>query len=166
MKISKATAYSLHALMYMVRHSTQLPVTSNTVAKAEGIPSGYLAKIFQRLTKAGLVKAARSKNKGYVFAKPPEEVSLLELFELVEGGPLFSDCLLRHCECGGTPDNCCIFAKWRSATKKIEKLLDETSLVTAAWNHPDHRFYSLPETLKGINKKSKKKVPKLKLKVS
>ena len=34
--------------MYMVRHSTVLPVTANTVAKAEGIPFGYLAKILKR----------------------------------------------------------------------------------------------------------------------
>ena len=147
MKVSKASAYSLHALMYMVRHITQLPATTNTIAKAEGIPPGYLAKIFQQLVKAAFVKTAENKNKGYVFAKPPEEISLLELFELIEGESLFDDCLLRHCECGGTSDNCCIFAKWLSATKKIKQLLSETSLVTATWNHPEHRFYSLPEML-------------------
>ena len=54
MKVTKSTAYALHALMYMVRHNTQLPVTTATVAKAEGIPSDYLAKIFQQLVKAGI----------------------------------------------------------------------------------------------------------------
>ena len=147
MKISKASAYSLHAMMYMVRHVTQLPVTTNVIAKAEGIPSGYLAKIFQQLVKGGFVKTTRNKNKGYVFAKPPEEINLLELFELIEGESLFDDCLLRHCQCGGTTDNCCIFATWASATKKIRELLSETSLVNAAWNHPEHRFNSLPESL-------------------
>ncbi|MHC4705419.1 MAG: hypothetical protein ACYTFQ_33160 [Planctomycetota bacterium] len=39
MKVTKSAGYALHALMYMVRHSTQLPVTAVTVAKAEGIPS-------------------------------------------------------------------------------------------------------------------------------
>lgn len=151
MKVSKASAYSLHALMYMVRHVTQLPATTNTIAKAEGIPAGYLAKIFQQLVKAGFVKTDRSKNKGYVFAKPPEDISMLELFEVIEGHSLFEDCLLRHCECGGTPDNCGIFAKWASATKKIKDLLSETSLVEATWNHPEHRFDSLPESLKAEN---------------
>ncbi len=145
MKVSKTTAYSLHALMYMVRHITQLPATTNTIAKAEGIPPRYLAKIFQQLVKAGFVKAVRGKKKGYVFAKPPEEIDLLELFELIEGESLFDDCLLKHCECGGTPENCYIFAKWLSATRKIKQLFAETSVVTAAWNHPEHRFYSLPE---------------------
>ncbi|MHC4084138.1 MAG: Rrf2 family transcriptional regulator [Planctomycetota bacterium] len=55
MKVSQATAYALHAMMYMVRHITQLPATTATIAKAEGIPAGYLAKIFRRLVKARLV---------------------------------------------------------------------------------------------------------------
>ena len=153
MKVSIDAAYSLHALMYVVRHTTQLPATTNTIAKAEGIPPEDLSKIFQQLAKAGFVKAAKDQKKGYIFAKSPEDISLLELFELIDGESLFSDCLLRHCECGGTPEKCCIFAKWISTTKKIRQLFAETSLTTAAWNHPEHRFYSLPESLEDANKK-------------
>jgi len=155
MKVRKSAAYALHALMYMVRHSTQLPATTAMIAKAEGIPSNYLAKIFQQLVKARFVKAVKNKNRGYVFARPPEEISLLELFEAVEGSPLFDDCFLRHCECGGTKENCRIFSVWTNATKRIEELLAETTVATAAWSHPEHRFLSLPESLAGP--KSKKK---------
>ncbi len=158
MKVSKASAYSLHALMYMVRHITQLPVTANTIAKAEGIPRGYLIKLFQKLVKAGFVKSTKAKKRGYVFNRSPEDISLLELFEFIEGKRLFDDCLLKHCECGGTPENCCIFAQWVSSTKKMKQLLAETSLVTATWNHPEHRFYSLPESLEKTKKKATKKV--------
>lgn len=156
MKISKATAYALHALMYMVRHITQLPATTNTIAKAEGIPAGYLAKIFQKLVKARLVRATRGHAKGYVFAKQPEEISLLELFEAVEGGHLFDDCLLRHCQCGGTPDNCYIYSQWLSTARRMSRILEETTLVTAAWNHPTHRFYNLPQFQESANEKSQK----------
>lgn len=157
MKVSKATAYAMHALMYMVRHRTHLPVTTNVIAKAEGVPHGYLAKIFQRLVQAGFVKAVRGRERGYVFAKQPEEISLRELFEFIEGGPLFDDCFLRHCKCGGTIDNCCIFAQWHSATKRVNRLLGETTLAAAAWNHPEHRFNSLPESLKPVKSKSQSK---------
>ena len=160
MKISKATAYALHALMYMVRHITQLPAKSNTIARAEGIPTGYMAKIFQRLVKARFVKAAKGREKGYVFARSPEEISLLELFEAVENGPLFSDCLLRHCQCGGTTENCYIYAQWISTTKRMSKVLAETSLTAAAWNHPEHRFYTLPEVLETVKRKPREKAAK------
>lgn len=145
MKVRKSSAYALHALMYMVRHGTQLPATTSTIAKAEGIPSRYLAKIFQQLVKSRFVRAVRGKRSGYIFARPPEEIDLLELFEAVEGGPLFDDCLLKHCECGGTPENCRICSVWTSAAGRIKKILEETTVEAAAWNHPEHRFSRLPE---------------------
>ncbi len=157
MKIAKSTAYALHALMYMVRHATQLPVTTSIIASAEGIPAGYLAKIFQRLKKGNFVRSSRGRKRGYIFARPPEEINLLELFEVMEGEPLFDDCLLKHCECGGTPENCCIYAQWVSSTRRINRLLEETTLVMAAWNHPEHRFNSLPESLKTAKNKPEKK---------
>lgn len=144
MKVKQATAYALHALMYMVRHITQMPVTAGSIAKAEGIPAGYLAKIFQRLVKANIVKASKGPRKGYVFARPPEEINLLELFEVIEDGSLFDECFMKHCECGGTPENCYIYACWLRTTKKLSELLAETSIVTATWNHPEHRFNELP----------------------
>lgn len=155
MKVRKSVAYALHALLYMVRHSTQLPATTATIAKAEGIPPNYLAKIFQQLVKAHFVKAVKSKNRGYVFARPPEEISLLELFEAVEGSPLFDDCFLRHCECGGTTENCRIFSAWANVTKRVKEILEETSVADAAWSHPEHRFLSLPESLASSNDKKR-----------
>ncbi len=160
MKVTRSAAYALHALMYMVRHNTQLPATTDTIAKAEGIPSGYLAKIFQRLVKAGFVRAVRGRNRGYIFSRPPEEIGLLELFEAIEGGPLFDGCFLKHCECAGTPENCRIFSIWFNTTRQIKKLLEETTVANAAWNHPEHRFLSLPESLDGTKTKHKTKLTK------
>ena len=144
MKISKAAAYALHVSMYMVRHITQLPATTHAISIAEGIPSSYLTKILQKMVQADIIKSANKPKKGYVFVVPPEEISLLTLFEAIEGGPLFDDCFMKHCKCGGTPENCNIYARWISATKKMNKFLDETSLVDAAWNHPEHRFSQEP----------------------
>ena len=160
MKVSKAIAYALHALMYMVRHSTQLPVTTGTIAKAEGLPAAYLSKIFQKLVKGGLVRSVRGRNKGYVFAKPPEKISLLDLFEIIEKDSLFDECLLKHCDCKGTPKNCNIYASWLEATANIKILFKEITLEKAAWNHPEHRFsdkLSFPELSKTGPKKKRTK---------
>lgn len=145
MKISQASAYALHAMMYMVRHRTQLPVTSRTIAKSEGMPSGYVSKVLQQLVKEGFIRSVRGRNRGYVFVRPPEEISLLELFEALEGPAFFDDCPLKRCACGGTTENCRIFAQWISATRKLKDMLEETSVASAAWNHPEHRFEVLPQ---------------------
>lgn len=147
MKVKKSAGYALHALAYMVRHKTQLPVTTKVIAKSEGIPADYLAKVFQTLTKAGFVKSVRGRRKGYIFSRPPEEITLLMLIEATEGGPIFTDCFLRHCECGGTKDNCRIYAVWINSTKKVLDILNDTSIESVAWNHPDHRFDILPEDM-------------------
>ena len=144
MKISQASAYALHALMYMARHVTQLPATAETMAKAEGMPQGYLAKVLQRLVKAGFIKSVKGRQRGYTFAMLPEEITLLALFESLEEQPLFDDCPLRHCACGGTRENCHIYAQWLGATRRFKELLEEMTVASAAWHHPEHRFHTLP----------------------
>jgi Rrf2 family protein len=144
MKVSQASAYGMHALMYMARHLTQLPVTASAIAKAEGMPRGYLAKVLQRLARAGFIKSVQGRERGYVFARPPEEISLLAVFESLEEESLFDDCPLRHCACGGTPKTCHMYARWLTATRHFKDLLDETTLTSAAWHHPEHRFNVLP----------------------
>ncbi|MCU0914039.1 MAG: Rrf2 family transcriptional regulator [Planctomycetes bacterium] len=144
MKISQACAYALHALMYMARHITQLPVTGKAMAKAEGMPPEYLAKVLQRLVRAGFIRSVQGRERGYVFARPPEQISLLALFESLEEQPLFDDCPLRHCACGGTKENCHLYAQWLAATRRFKELLEETTVASAAWHHPEHRFDVLP----------------------
>ncbi len=150
MKMSKATAYALHALMYMVRHVTQLPASIRCIAKTEGIPEGQLVRVFTCLVDAGLVKTVKGRPRGYVFGVDPEHISLLDLFEAVEGGPLFDVCLLQHCACTGTTENCFIYAQWHEATRKMKGVFARTSLEDAAWNHPEHRFDNPPASPKSI----------------
>ncbi|MCP4450242.1 MAG: Rrf2 family transcriptional regulator [Planctomycetes bacterium] len=127
--------------MYMVRHITQLPLTANHIAKAEGIPAGYLSKLFQTLAKAGLIRALKGRQKGYVFAKPPERITLLEIFETIKGHPLFGECLIQHCNCDGNVDSCRIFKQWRESTDQMAALFSELTLTAAAWTHPEHQFW-------------------------
>lgn len=145
MKVSKSASYALHALMYMVRHATDLPVTTETIARSEGIPASYLAKVCRTLVGSGFIRSVAGRKRGYEFARPPEDISLLELFEAVEGHSLFGDCLLRNYECGGTPENCRIYSVWKSSTRRIRELLANTSVEASAWNHPEHRFGEAPE---------------------
>lgn len=140
MKIKQANSYALHALMYMVRHATQLPVTVHAISKAESIPYRQLAGLFRLMAEAGIVKAADSSQSGYVFAKPPSQVSLLELFELIEGEPIFNECFMKHCDCKANVEDCQIYASWKKATASVARQLSEITIENAAWGHPDHRF--------------------------
>ena len=140
MKLKKANSYALHALMYMVRHMTQSPLTLQAISKAEGIPYRQLVSLFRLLSDAGIVQNSTSQQGGYAFARPPSDVTLLEVFELVEGHALFQECFLKHTDCLGSTDNCAIYASWKQATQIISKKLSEISIDKAAWGHPEHFF--------------------------
>lgn len=62
---------------------------------------------------------------------------------IAEGGLLFDDCFMRHCQCGGTHGNCDIYSAWHKAMSQVTDYLAATNLVTAAWTHPPHRFDEL-----------------------
>ena len=116
--------------------------------------AGYLAKVMQQLVKVGFVRSVRGRHRGYVFSRDPETISLLKLFEAMEGRSLFDDCPLKHCSCGGTIKNCRIFSQWVRATGELKELLGQTSIASAAWNHPEHRFNVLPDSARDENVQS------------
>ena len=82
-----------------------MPVNLEMISKAEGTPQSYLSRIFQKLVKAEIVKLSKQKGKGYNFVNPPSQTNLLEFFEVMEGRSLFKDCFMKHCQCGGTPED-------------------------------------------------------------
>jgi len=144
MKAKHATAYGLHAMMYMVRHITQLPLTAKAIARAEGIPPAYLSRILRRFVKAGLLKTAANARDGYVFARPPEQITLLDVFEVMED-TLFSDeCLMQHGPCGVGPGQCALYGTWHQAMQRVKDHLAQTTLDAAAWGHPEHTFHQTP----------------------
>lgn len=150
MRTSKASSYAMHALMYMVRHSTLLPITNKIIAKSEGIPEGYLAKIFQRLVKAGIVASCKTGRGGYLFARTPDEISLVEVLDAIEGESVFDECFMKHCDCRGTPENCYIYRAWIDATRNLKELLSRTSLTDLTWHHPEHYFQGCtPHSVQG-----------------
>lgn len=139
MKTKRMTSYALHAVAYMSKHITQLPVTAEVIAKFEGISPGYMSKIFKRLCETNILRHDEGGG-GYVFARDPHEISMLELLEAMEGYAMFDECFMKHCDCKGTTKNCSIFACWQQSTRQIKKHLSETSIDQAAWHHPEHKL--------------------------
>jgi len=140
MKAKKAIAYGLHATIYMVRHATQLPVTAGDIARSEGIPHRYLAKILGRLAGAGILEVVNTPRRGYIFAVRPERITLLKLFQAIDHDPLFQECFLQHCDCGALQGACEIYEVWRRKMDEMTEYLAHTSIDAVAWGHPEHRF--------------------------
>lgn len=70
------------------------------VSHEESIPRSFLAKVFQHLVRAGLLRSLRGSGGGVALARPPAEVSVLEVIEAIEGPIALQRCLETVPGCG------------------------------------------------------------------
>jgi Rrf2 family protein len=86
MNLSSKTQYACLAMLELAQHySLGEPVQVRRIAERHGIPAQFLVQIFQDLKRAGLVTSVRGAAGGYLLARNPEELSLAELLDVVEG---------------------------------------------------------------------------------
>jgi Rrf2 family protein len=92
------------------------------IAKPMRIPKSFLAKILQKLLKAGLVESSRGINGGFQLAKSPKEISLLDVIEAIEGPVAMNSCAIdkKLCKLSNT---CSVHPIWVEIRKEVEKRL-------------------------------------------
>lgn len=83
--ITATTELAIRWLFYLAVSENEDPISPKTGASALRCSPSYLAKTSSLLVKAGILRSVRGIKGGVVFAKPPEEVSLLEVFEACQG---------------------------------------------------------------------------------
>ena len=98
--ITSKSPYALRALSELARRGDAGPVPIGDLARARDIPVQFLEGLFATLRRAGILQSQRGVKGGYSFARPPGEVTLLEVVDLLEGelgaeaaanGPVWAD---------------------------------------------------------------------------
>src|SRR5437870_9528353 len=85
MRLTRASSYALHALVYMAGQKHNRPVPSHIVAQARGIPERFLLKVLKPLVSARVLTSVKGPNGGYRLARTPSDISMLEILEAVDG---------------------------------------------------------------------------------
>ena len=85
-RLSEATALGLHVMAIIAAQNRAIPVVD--AAKQLDASAAHLSKVMQRLAKAGFLKAKRGPSGGYTLARPATEITLLEIYEALEGPAL------------------------------------------------------------------------------
>ncbi len=88
--ISTKSPYALSALVELDRQGGAGPVPIAELARRRDIPVQFLEHLFATLRRAGILRSQRGVKGGYSFARPSDEVTVLELVELLDG-PLGAD---------------------------------------------------------------------------
>ena len=91
MNLTKSSRYALLAALEMAE-AGERPVTAADVARRHGAPEAVVAKVLQRLVRAGLAVGTRGSNGGYRLARSPSSVTVLDVLrvfeqELADGNP-------------------------------------------------------------------------------
>jgi Rrf2 family protein len=83
--ITSKSPYALAALVELHRQGGQRPVPIAELARRRNIPVQFLEQLFATLRKGGVLRSQRGVKGGYSFARPPGEITVLELVELLDG---------------------------------------------------------------------------------
>jgi Rrf2 family transcriptional regulator, cysteine metabolism repressor len=83
--ITSKSPYALRALAELARSGGGGPVPIGELARRRDIPVQFLEGLFATLRRAGVLQSQRGVKGGYTFARPPEEITVLEIVELLEG---------------------------------------------------------------------------------
>jgi Rrf2 family protein len=101
--VSDAVNLALHAMALLASASAAgLPV--NRMAQRLGVSETHLAKVMQRLAKAGLATSRRGPAGGFHLGRPATDIRLLDIFEAIDGPWKTQGCLLPQPVCDG---RCC-----------------------------------------------------------
>lgn len=84
LKMSEAAAIGIHA-MVLIGGSDGGPISTKIISCEFDVSENHCSKVMQRLTKTGLVNAIRGPKGGFILKRPASEISVLEIYEAIDG---------------------------------------------------------------------------------
>jgi Rrf2 family protein len=128
--------YALHSLLIMVARTE--PVSVRDLARFQSLPERFLAKLFTRLKKAGIVHGMEGIRGGFALARPAERISVMDVLAAVDPNRSLFECaeIRRNCELfGAVPPKwsvtgpCRIHLVMHEAERALRSVLTSKSLV-------------------------------------
>ena len=126
LKISEAVALAIHACVIIANQKAESKTTTTSIAGALKASEAHLAKVMQRLSKAGIVYSVRGPGGGFVIKAKPESIRLIDIYEAVDGVFKCSNCLFDHQSCDGKK---CLLGNFIESINEQVKMFFETKTL-------------------------------------
>ena len=136
MIFSTKSEYGVRVMVELARRGGAEPVALAEIAEHEGLPLAYLEHLVARLRRAGLVESRRGAHGGYLLAREPDQITMAEVVEALEGQVAPIECF------SSTPDGtihcvrefdaervCTTKILWTRVRAAILDTLQETTLA-------------------------------------
>jgi Rrf2 family protein len=128
-KISDATALALHSMVHLTTVESGQSTTGE-IAEAFDVSRHHLAKVHQRLAKAGFLKTIRGPSGGVMLGQPAEKITLLDVYEEMEGPMHCKPCLFGKNTCPRT--DCVLGVLLPGLARQVRDYFNSTTLADLA----------------------------------
>ena len=122
--MSDAASIAIHSMVLIAR--AENGINAVRIAEISGFSKNHISKVLQRLVKYGLLKSLRGPSGGFTLKLEPESITLLSIYESIEGSLDITDCPMAHDICGF--DNCIMGNVVNKMTIEFKKFLNDQSL--------------------------------------
>lgn len=127
LRISEAASLAMHAMAYLASREVPDPVPVSTMSRSLGVSEAHLGKVLQRLARHGYLESRRGPKGGYGMGSGARELTLLKIYEAVDGPLRDSTCLLEHQVCTGT--SCILGSLLESVNSQVREHLSDTTVA-------------------------------------
>ena len=129
MKLNTRGRYAVMALADMASFDRQNPISLRDISLRQNISLVYLEQIFSKLKKNNIVKSIRGTNGGYILAKDPEQIKLLNIFSAVDETVKTVRCKRESKKgCNGKLTKCITHYLWDDLEFHINDFFDKKNL--------------------------------------
>ena len=128
MNVGRRVDYAVRALSYLAGQPTGKIISRVDIEEKQGIPPSYLSKIMKDLVAGGLVQSHIGSKGGFSLARPPQSISLKEVYETVERPLVLMECLdqgERYCSYCGV---CTQRSVWDNVQNLVADYLEKVSI--------------------------------------
>ncbi|MCT8977234.1 Rrf2 family transcriptional regulator [Clostridium sp. CX1] len=128
MKITQEADYAFRVVFYLSKLGYGEKIEAKVISEEENIPLRFLLKLLRKLTQANIIKSYRGVNGGYSLNQMPEDISLKDVIEAIDGPIYINRCLYNPEECNLNRTSRC---QIHNALAKVQnKLVNELDGIT------------------------------------
>lgn len=131
MEITQQADYAVRAVLELALQPQGTRLSCETIAQRHNIPVAFLTKISARLATAGIVRTQRGVNGGLSLARPPTEITLLEVVEAIDGPITFNRCNRQPSECARSR-TCSVHPVWAELCREFRARLASFTFAAIA----------------------------------
>jgi len=127
MKMSTKGRYAVRAMLDLALQSGDGPTLSKDISKRQKISNMYLEQLFAQLKAGGLVRSIRGPKGGFILAKPPSQIRVIDILQVMEGSTAPVECVDNAAFCSRT-GSCVCRRIWKETKEAMDKVLGSITL--------------------------------------